>query len=98
VTDVADLMTLHISPVQWLAMLAAAALVTMQLNRPRSKRTHGVAAAWLIVSAIAMFMMTGRSAPVWELVGGLAYVQFPWRFFLLLSISCAVLTAFVISL
>ncbi len=42
-------------------------------------------------------MMHGASARVWETIGPLAFIQFPWRFFLLVSIGGGVLVALLVS-
>jgi hypothetical protein len=53
--------------------------------------------AWLGVALLSLFMMSAVSAPVWDALPPLAFIQFPWRFFLLMSIAGGVLVAMVIS-
>jgi hypothetical protein len=48
---------------------------------------------WLGVIAFALFMTTAASAPVWRLVPQLSYVQFPWRFLMLVAVACSFLVA-----
>jgi len=97
VTDATDLLPLHISLVQWLAIIAAAGAVAMHRSGRRTVAI-GAASAWLGVAAFAMFMMTTPATIIWEHLAVLAYLQFPWRFYLLLSIATAVLVAVMISI
>lgn len=95
-TGADDLMPLQVSIVQGAAM--AVALVWLVAGRRRNTPLAAASLiAWLLVIAYALFMMHGASQPVWEQVDALAVVQFPWRFFLLISIAGAGLTAALVS-
>lgn len=98
VTDPSNLMPVHVSLVQWSAIAGACALCCAQLLRRQrtDSRTWGLT-AWLAVVALGLFMMHGASARVWETIGPLAFIQFPWRFFLLVSIGGGVLVAILVS-
>jgi hypothetical protein len=97
VADVTNLLPVHISLVQWAVFAAALALVAVPHWRKRLAHGPAIALVWLGVAGVAMWMMTAAARPVWEHIPALAYIQFPWRFFLLLSIAGAALTAIVLA-
>jgi hypothetical protein len=97
VSDPRTLMPVHISLVQWGSFLASIAVIGggLLMRRARADLVHlGV---WTCVMAYAMFMMNDASVWIWERVPPLRFVQFPWRFFLLISIAGAALAAALIS-
>jgi hypothetical protein len=98
VSDVTNLMPLHINAMQWAVFGCAAAVALVCLWRNRLDARFRILIAWLGVVAVAMFMMTDRSVRVWDAIPALAFIQFPWRFFLLLSVAGGVLAAALLSL
>ena len=96
VTGRDSLLPLQISIVQWAAIIGGAAWL---ITRPwtRARFASSCVLIWLVTIAYALFMMHAVSRPIWTLVPALAVLQFPWRFFLLLSIAAAGLTAALIS-
>jgi hypothetical protein len=97
VRDAADLMPVHISAAHWVFIAAALIVTAVQARRHAVDWRVGGLIQWLGVTAFAMFMMTSGSTCVWEAIPALSYVQFPWRFFMLLSISGAALGALLMS-
>lgn len=53
---------------------------------------------WLGLIALAMFLMTGASRMVWEALPPLAYVQYPWRFHMVITLGAAALAGLLLSL
>jgi hypothetical protein len=98
ITDPADLMPARVDLVQWLSMLAAVCVVLAALVRRRRDATIRGLLTWLGVASLSLFMMSAVSVRVWELLPPLAFIQFPWRFFLLLSIAGGVLVAMLVSM
>ena len=98
VQNVNDLMPLHIAGVEWAFMAAGGCLLLAQLVRGALDERGAAVAAWLGVIAFALFMMTRASESVWRTVTPLAYIQFPWRFFLLTSIAAGAMAAPLLSL
>jgi hypothetical protein len=98
VQDVADLLPLDVAAVEWAVIAAGGSLLLAQFMRGRIDERGTASGAWLGVIAFALFMMTRASGSVWETVTPLAYIQFPWRFFLLISIAAAALVAPLVSL
>jgi len=98
VQNVNDLMPLHIAGVEWAVMAAGGCLLLAQLIRGALDVRGAAVAAWLGVIAFALFMMTRASESVWRTVTPLAYIQFPWRFFLLTSIAAGAMAAPLVSL
>ncbi len=83
----ADKMSFRLGLMQIAGTLLAAA------GLRRLRRTHpGVARGavfWIGATAVAVFMMLPLSAPVWAMLPPLRFVQFPWRFLTLTTISTA---------
>jgi hypothetical protein len=97
ITDPADLMPAHVNLAQWIAIAAALCVVVVRALRRRADATTWGLAAWLAIAGVSLFMMNARSVRVWDAIPPLAFIQFPWRFFLLVSIAGAVLTALLVS-
>ena len=97
VSDVTDLMPMHISAAHWMFIAAAMIVTVVQVRRHTIDWRVAGLIQWLGVTAFAMFMMTSSSTFVWDAIPALAYIQFPWRFFMLLSISGAALGALLMS-
>lgn len=97
VSNVTDLMPMHISAAHWLFIIGAVMVTVVQARRHHIDWRVAGLIQWLGVTAFAMFMMTSSSTFVWEAIPALAYIQFPWRFFMLLSISGAALGALLMS-
>ena len=97
ISDPADLMPVHVSIVQWAAFMAGLAWLSFQIAR-RSVTDHSrKIAVWLAVAALGLFMMSRASVLAWNALPALAFIQFPWRFFLLVSIAGGVLASMLIS-
>jgi hypothetical protein len=82
---------------QWAAMLLGV-LTSLASFVRRSWSARDVAIlAWLGAIGLALFMTNGASLRVWESLPPLAFIQFPWRFFLLVAIAGAALAATLLS-
>jgi hypothetical protein len=89
---------MHISLVHWIFIVAALAVCGVRFtNRTADWRIAGLV-QWLAITALAMCMMTSSSAFIWEAIPVASYIQFPWRLFMLLSISGAALGALLTSI
>jgi len=70
--------------------------VAAVLALPKLRRRDGVAAAhvtfFLGVTVVAIFLMLPISAPVWDLLPPMKFVQFPWRFLMLTTLSTSFLS------
>ncbi len=95
--NASDQLSLQIGIVQWLVLAAAAVLLAVPALRRRAAASPSAILAWLLVVAGSLFMMTTASSAVWNIVGPMAYIQFPWRLLMLPAIACAVLSAIVLS-
>jgi len=96
--NVDDLIPLHIAAVEWGLMAAAGCVLFAQVARGRVDGRGAALAVWLGVVALALFMMTAASRSVWDGLAPLGYVQFPWRFLLLVSIAAGAMAAPLVSL
>jgi uncharacterized membrane protein len=93
-----DQMSFQIGIVQWITIILACASVVAALRRRRLSGTALDLTFWLCIAAGAMFVMTGSSVVLWDTIGPLRYLQFPWRFLMVVSIACAALAAHLLSL
>lgn len=88
-----DGLPFRIDAVQWLAVLLAMVWLGTTRLRHRLSAPRAELTLWLVVVLAAMFLMTGASAVLWRHVPLLAYLQFPWRYFMLVSVGSAALAA-----
>jgi hypothetical protein len=98
VSDVTDLMPVHINLAQWTVFGLSGGMALYRLWRHRVDAMFWRLTVWLGVTAVAMWMMTAASVRIWEAIPALAFIQFPWRLFLLLSVAGGVLSAMLLSL
>lgn len=97
VTDPSRLMPLQVGVLQWLALLAGVCGVAWRIVRRRAGELDAHVAGWCAAAGLSLLMMHHASAAIWEAVPSLAFIQFPWRYFALLSVACAPLTAIALS-
>ena len=74
---------------------------TTKQSKQGSKGTPWKAAylsLFLLASFFGLFMMMETSTPVWETFKFLQFLQFPWRYFMIISFSTAVLSGLLLSL
>ncbi|MEI8011676.1 MAG: 6-pyruvoyl-tetrahydropterin synthase-related protein [Candidatus Omnitrophota bacterium] len=64
----------------------------------RNIKLAAITLFWMIISAAFLFLMTPSSQFIWEAVAALQKVQFPWRFFLILTFIYSFFAAGVIYL
>ena len=82
----ADQMSLQIGVGQWLCICGAIAAMAL-------RRGRGELVWWLAAIAAAMLMMTPASRAIWQAVPFLAFIQFPWRFMIVVVVGCAAAAA-----
>ena len=87
-----DQLSLQIGIVQWAAIAGALLCAAAPVRRRIAGSTKPLL-LWLVVVGFAMFMMTSASVALWNHIAPLAYLQFPWRFSMLITVAAAVLTA-----
>ena len=92
-----DQMSLQLGLVQWAVLAAALVCLAIPCLRRRLRVPAFAVVGWLSVVGVALFMMTASSAFVWEAIGPLTFVQFPWRLLMLPAVACAVLAAILLS-
>lgn len=89
----ADGMSFQVGVVQWGILVAATACALTAAFRKRLTRDDWDLVFWLAVIACALFMTTAGSIPVWSTAPQLSYLQFPWRFLMLVAVGCGCLAA-----
>jgi hypothetical protein len=78
-----------------IALLALAALFVWGRrggDSPRDTKVVVMRAVW-VVTLVCLFMTTRLSAPIWSVVPGLPYMQFPFRWLVIASAGISLLTA-----
>lgn len=93
VAGTADGMSFQVGLVQWLTILAAIACLLRALVRRGLTPDDRDLAFWIAVVAFALFMTTSASRPVWNAVPPLAFLQFPWRFLMLVAVAAGCLAS-----
>ena len=79
-------------PLWWLVALS---LVVVVISKKRKDIL--LYAMLLSMFAFGVFMTHNKSAPVWELIKILAYVQFPWRFLSIVIFSASLIGGYFVS-
>jgi len=97
IADPADLMPAHISIVQAFAFIGGLGLLLFRMVRGRFEARTAEVMVWLGIAAASLFMMGSASVRVWDAFPALAFIQFPWRLFLVISIAGGVLIAMLVS-
>lgn len=93
----AEQMSMQLGMLQWIVVGTAVVVLAIPRLRRRLPLPSIMLAAWLAVVALALFMMTAYSAAIWETIGPMAYIQYPWRLLMLATIACAVLAAILLA-
>ena len=89
----ADDMAFQVGPIHALALLAGVVLIR-RLDPGPSRRCL---AATLMLAGMSLLLTTPLTLPLWEWVAPLRYVQFPWRYLVLVSLTSAAALGLVIS-
>lgn len=86
--DIDDGMSFQIGHIHWVLSLIIAAYVAWQvIKRKKIIGSVLVVGYLLLVGWVSAFLTHSRSTPVWLAVGPLAYLQFPWRFLTIVTLS-----------
>jgi hypothetical protein len=89
----ADGMSFQVGVVQWGVIAAAIGCSVAAAWRKRLARDDWDLVFWLITIGFALFMTSAASMPVWAAAPQLSYLQFPWRFLMLVSVAGGCLAA-----
>jgi len=89
----ADGMSFQVGAVQWAVIIVAAACSVAAAARRRLTPDDWDLVFWLGTIAFALFMTTAASMPLWGAVPQLSFLQFPWRFLMLVAVACGCLAA-----
>jgi hypothetical protein len=90
-------LSVQIGIAQWTVLGLSVLLLVVPAWRRRAQLGPGQVVGWLLIVAAAMFMMTAASTVVWDAIGPMHFIQFPWRLLMAPAIACAVLAAAVTS-
>lgn len=97
VRGLGDDMPFQLGGVPWLVIgVSTVSLIVSGLTRRRVRHV-GALGFWLAAVGVAMFLMTDRSAFLWRAIPALPYLQFPWRYFMVISLGTAVLAGLLLS-
>jgi hypothetical protein len=86
-------MSFQVGAVQWGVIGVAAVCALAAAVRRRLTRDDWDLVFWLGVVAFALFMTTAASLPLWQSAPQLSYLQFPWRFLMLVAVAGGCLAA-----
>lgn len=92
-----DRLSFQIGILQWIVIAAAVVTTAERLIKGRLNRAAGWICFWLGFIAFGMLMMSRASHPVWAAFPPLIYLQFPWRYLMLISVCCAACAAALLS-
>ncbi len=73
-------------------LTAFVSLVLLLINKKANKALAGCILVLVSICILSIFMSSSYSYPVWDSIGLLSYVQFPWRFLVFLSFALTLLS------
>jgi hypothetical protein len=93
-----DQLSFQLGVSQWIVVGLGSLFILWALAQRRRlpPREFGIL-VWLGAIGLALFMTNASSLRIWETLRFLSFIQFPWRFFLLISIAAAALGAFLLA-
>jgi hypothetical protein len=83
----ADGMSFQVGILQWGLIVVALGCALRAAARRHLTREDRDLVFWLAVVAFALFMTSSASLPVWRAIPPMSYVQFPWRFLMLVAVA-----------
>lgn len=95
-----DGMSFQVGIINWVVLLGAASLLLYNIypakqglasRDNRYKNYNGYIVFFLIIASYGIFMATSSSEPLWERFSILGYIQYPWRFLLIVSFATSAL-------
>lgn len=86
-------LSLDLGLIQWAIPIGA----FFSLLFIKSMRLRVIIIFWLLVLIYVLFFISLNSTIVWEKIKQLSFIQFPWRFFMVVPIATAVLGALAFS-
>lgn len=92
-----DGLSFRMDVLQWLALVLSAVWLVRGRRPGRSGPRAGTIAFWLVAVVAAMFLMTQISAPLWHAIPALPYLQFPWRYLMVVSVGTSALAALLLA-
>ena len=93
----ADGMSFQVGVIQWMVVGVAAAICGWRALSAGLTRLDAELIFWLAVVAFALFMTSQASSTAWAAVPQLTYLQFPWRFLMLVAVACGCLAAVLLA-
>jgi hypothetical protein len=76
----ADDLSFQLGIAGWLAVSLVGIILILKIVKKETLKKIIIPIILLVLFALSLFMQHYRSAPIWEAIPILAYVQFPWRF------------------
>jgi len=89
----ADEMPFQVGLVEWLVLGCATVVLFANVARRNLTKQDKELIVWLALVLFALFMTTAASARIWGSVPAMAYLQYPWRFLMLVGVACGFLAA-----
>ena len=71
------------------AILAAIGIIFGVIHLRRSVLRHPIG-LFTMIGIVGIFLVTSISKPIWELIPGFAYIQYPWRFLTLIVFAASI--------
>ena len=90
-----DQMSFQIGVAQLIAMAGGVVALVLAISRkaPAAWRIAG----WLLAIATALFLTTPGSVALWDATPQLAYLQFPWRLLMVVTVAAGALGAYALA-
>lgn len=83
--------------IQWTIIFCTFSFILIQIIKRNIRSLNIEMFFWLGAILYSFFFMQRMSDILWSNINTLAYIQFPWRFFMVIPVSTAVLSALILS-
>lgn len=93
-----DGMSFQFGLLQWGIILLSLCVFTLLLYRKKLSKVAAAIGFWLFSILYALFFMHDTSLSFWENWEFIAFIQYPWRFLMIVAIAAAALAGILISL
>ncbi len=78
-------------------LLAIVSLIIWFWNKDRNKLSRGIFLYASIITIVSIFFMLRISEPIWSIIPGFSYIQYPWRFLVFSMLGLSMLGAYSVS-
>lgn len=92
-----DAMSFQIGLLQLIVLIAGTGLLAYGISRKKHKEILPYIAFWSIAVLYGLFFMHDISIAFWENINQLRYIQYPWRFLMVIPIATGIIAGLILT-